>query len=65
MCGSRVANNELSEVFDNIKPGRRVKIIGYRQSGSKMSKTSDDSLFAQGCSLPFNLLTVRYHRTAL
>jgi len=25
------ANNELSEVFDIIKPGRRVKIKGYRQ----------------------------------
>jgi len=28
---SRVANNESSEVFDIIKPGRRVKIKGYRQ----------------------------------
>jgi len=25
------ANNESSEVFDIIKPGRRVKIKGYRQ----------------------------------
>jgi len=25
-----VANNESSEVFDIIKPGRRVKIKGYR-----------------------------------
>jgi len=25
------ANNESSEVFDIIKPGRRVKINGYRQ----------------------------------
>jgi len=26
-----VANNESSEVFDIIKPGRRVEIKGYRQ----------------------------------
>jgi len=26
-----VANNESSEVFDIIKPGRRVKLNGYRQ----------------------------------
>jgi len=38
------ANNESSEVFDTIKPGRRVKIIHV--TGSKMSTTSDDSLFA-------------------
>jgi len=25
------ANNESSEVFDIIKPGRRVKIKGYRR----------------------------------
>jgi len=28
---SRYANNESSEVFDIIKPGRRVKIKGYMQ----------------------------------
>jgi len=27
----RNANNESSEAFDIIKPGRRVKIKGYRQ----------------------------------
>jgi len=37
------ANNESSDVFDIIKPGRRVK---KKVTGSKMSKTSDDSLFA-------------------
>jgi len=36
-------NKESSEVSDNIKPGRRVKI---KVTGSKMSTTSDDSLFA-------------------
>jgi len=25
------ANNESSDVFDKIKPGRRVKLKGYRQ----------------------------------
>jgi len=38
-----VANNESSDVFDIIKPGRRIKI---KITGSKMSITSDDSLFA-------------------
>jgi len=37
------ANNKSSEVFDIIKPGRRVKI---KVTGSKLSITSDDSLFA-------------------
>jgi len=27
----RQANNESSKVFDIIKPGRRVKLKGYRQ----------------------------------
>jgi len=27
----RVANNESSEVFDILKPGRRVRIKGHRQ----------------------------------
>jgi len=27
----RAANNESSEVFDIIQPGRRVKLKGYRQ----------------------------------
>jgi len=31
LVGLPVANNESSEVFDIIKPGRRVKIKGYRQ----------------------------------
>jgi len=31
MDGRREANNESSEVFDIINPGRRVKIKGYRQ----------------------------------
>jgi len=29
--GLRFANNESSEVYDIIKPGRSVKIKGYRQ----------------------------------
>jgi len=41
----RYANNESSEVFDIIKPGRRVKI---KVTGSKMLITSDNSLFACG-----------------
>jgi len=42
VMGSRQANNESSEVVDIIKPGRRVQI---KVTGSKMSITSDDSLF--------------------
>jgi len=30
-AASRIANNESSEVFDIIKPGRRVKIKGHTQ----------------------------------
>jgi len=41
----RQANNESWEVFDIIKPGRRIKI---KVTGSKVSITSDDSLFACG-----------------
>jgi len=37
------ANNVSSEVFDIIKPGRRVK---KKVAGSKMTITSDDSLLA-------------------
>jgi len=37
---SRLGDNESSEVFDIIKPGRRVKI---NVTGSKMSITSNDS----------------------
>jgi len=36
---------ESSEVFDIIKPGRRVKTKG---TGSKMSITTDDLVFAAG-----------------
>jgi len=38
-----VANNESSKVLDIIKPGRRVK---KKVTGSKISITSEDSLFA-------------------
>jgi len=43
--GYRFSNNESSEVFDIIQPGRRVKL---KVTGSKLSITSDDSLFTTG-----------------
>jgi len=44
LAGSQpYANNESSEVFDIIKAGRRVEI---KVTGSKISITFDDSLFA-------------------
>jgi len=38
-----VANNESTEVVGIIKPGQRVEL---KVTGSKMSTTSDDLLFA-------------------
>jgi len=40
------ANKKSSEVSNIIKPGRRVKIEGHTVTGSRISITFDDSLFA-------------------
>jgi len=59
-CGLPVANNESSEVFDIIKPGRRVN-VKLKVTGSKMSITSDDSdsLFACFYATPIECIADR------